>query len=166
MISILEIVGEGEYNLNVVDEVRVTDSFLGLHKDVRGCQTEELFIDCKTQEYKNKVLEYCHCLPLKLKTSVDVSTRHVYHHSLNYFYQHFDFEMIKDTACDSEQMECVRNTTLGSSQCQQNCDGLNILSYDKTTNRNIKSFLGDIKTDYDEYKNMISLPKSLGQHKK
>lgn len=87
MISILEIVGEGEYNLNVVDEVRVTDSFLGLHKDVRGCQTKELLIDCKTQEYKKKVLEYCHCLPLKLKTSVDVSTTingtqkdgHVYH---------------------------------------------------------------------------------------
>ena len=88
MISILEIVGEGEYNLNVVDEVRVTDSFLGLHKDVRDCQTKELLIDCKTQEYKKKVLEYCHCLPLKLKTSVDVSTTiigtqkdgHVYHH--------------------------------------------------------------------------------------
>ena len=88
MISILEIVGEGEYNLNVVDEVRVTDSFLGLHKDVRDCQTKELLIDCKTQEYKSKVLEYCHCLPLKLKTSVDVSTPingtqkegHVYHH--------------------------------------------------------------------------------------
>lgn len=84
---------------------------------------------------------------------------------LNYFYQYFDFEMIKVTSCDSEQMECVRNTTLDSSQCQQKCDGLNILSYDKTTNRNIDSFLGEIKTDYDEYKNMISLPKSLGQQK-
>ena len=98
MISILEIVGEGEYNLNVVDEVRVTDSFLGLHKDVRDCQTKELLIDCKTQEYKSKVLEYCHCLPLKLKTSVDVSTTIDNNWnskgwtfiitSLNYFYQY------------------------------------------------------------------------------
>ena len=85
--------------------------------------------------------------------------------SLNYFYKYFDFEMIKVASCDSEQMECVRNTTLNSSKCQQKCDGLNILSYDKTTNKNIGSFLGDIKTDYDEYKNMISLPKSLGQQK-
>ena len=84
MISILEVVGEGEYNLNVVDEVRVTDSFLGLHKDVRGCQTEELLIDCRTQEYKNKVLEYCHCLPLKLDVSNTINgiqkDGHVYHH--------------------------------------------------------------------------------------
>ena len=33
--------GEGEYNLNVLKEIRVTESYLGLDKEFRGCQKEE-----------------------------------------------------------------------------------------------------------------------------
>ena len=35
--------GEGEYNLNDVKEIIVTDSYMGLGKTIRGCQgTDEL----------------------------------------------------------------------------------------------------------------------------
>ena len=34
----VEMMGEGEYNLNVMKEISVTDAYLQLHQDVRGCQ--------------------------------------------------------------------------------------------------------------------------------
>ena len=33
--------GEGEYNLNDVKEIVVTDSYLGLDKTIRGCQRKD-----------------------------------------------------------------------------------------------------------------------------
>ena len=33
--------GEGEYNLNVLKEIQVTDSYLELDQNTRGCQNKE-----------------------------------------------------------------------------------------------------------------------------
>ena len=33
--------GEGEYNLNVLKEIQVTDSYLGLDQETRGCNHEK-----------------------------------------------------------------------------------------------------------------------------
>ena len=42
--------GEGKFNLNIVKEIKVTDSFLGLHQSVRGCQNETSQDDCTTKQ--------------------------------------------------------------------------------------------------------------------
>ena len=42
---------EKEYNLNVVKEVKVTEAFLGLGKEVIKCQNDETYDDCRTRQY-------------------------------------------------------------------------------------------------------------------
>ena len=41
--------GEGEYNLNVIKDVKVTESFLTLSEEDRGCQNSENIDDCTTR---------------------------------------------------------------------------------------------------------------------
>ena len=69
MISFLDPVqlsGEGQYNLHSVQEISVSDSFLGLAKVTKNCQTLQSFDDCKTQFYLETVREKCRCLPLSI----------------------------------------------------------------------------------------------------
>ena len=72
LIYILEsvvLVGEGEYNLNVVKEIEVTESYMGLDQDVRGCQNKEPYDDCTTKIYMDTIIEKCGCLPSNIRIS-------------------------------------------------------------------------------------------------
>ena len=72
LIYILEsvvLVGEGEYNLNVVKEIAVTDSYMGLDQDVRGCQNKEPYDDCTTKIYIDTIIGECGCLPFNIRVS-------------------------------------------------------------------------------------------------
>ena len=62
--------GEGEFNLNILKEVVVTDSFMGLDADVRECQNEEHYDDCTTRNYIDDMRQKCGCLPLSIRTSL------------------------------------------------------------------------------------------------
>ena len=62
----VDLYGEGEYNLNDVKEVVVTNDFMNLEKHVRKCQSVESYSNCTTNALKEKILEDCKCLPLKL----------------------------------------------------------------------------------------------------
>ena len=66
------LMGEGEYNINNMKELKVTDSFLGLDKDDRKCQNEETLQNCTTKQYLNTMLGECGCLPLNMKLSHQV----------------------------------------------------------------------------------------------
>ena len=44
----VKLIGEGEYNLNTLKDIVVTDSYLGLDMDVRNCQHEEPYVNCTT----------------------------------------------------------------------------------------------------------------------
>ena len=59
--------GEGEYNLNVVKEVKVTDSYIGLDQGVRGCQTHETYDDCSTKQFLEDVQNNCGCIPFNIR---------------------------------------------------------------------------------------------------
>ena len=61
-----------EYNLNVIKEITVTDSFLSLNKDIQGCQ-EESFDDCTTRIYRDALMKKCQCLPFQLRLSTEAS---------------------------------------------------------------------------------------------
>ena len=65
----LSLFGEGQYNLNSLKEISVTDSFLGLGKDTKNCQSVETYDDCKTRLYINNIKEKCGCLPLSIGLS-------------------------------------------------------------------------------------------------
>ena len=59
--------GEGEYNLNVLKQIKITDSYLGLDQNVRGCQNDISFTDCTTKQYIDTLLDQCGCLPLNIR---------------------------------------------------------------------------------------------------
>ena len=63
----VDLMGEGQYNLNNIKEISVTDSFMGLDRDSRKCQNIETYPDCKTRLYVEHLRKECGCLPLSLK---------------------------------------------------------------------------------------------------
>ena len=68
----IQLVGEGKYNLNVLKEISVTDSYLGLDQSTRRCQNEEPLNDCMTRTHKMNILQKCGCLPFNMRLSDDV----------------------------------------------------------------------------------------------
>ena len=60
-----------EHHLNIIKEITVTESFLSLDKDTRGCQ-EESYDDCTTRKYINALILKCQCLPFKLRLTEEV----------------------------------------------------------------------------------------------
>ena len=65
----VSLIGEGEYNLNVLKEIKATDSYLGLDKDVRKCQNDEPLFNCTTRKFIEDILTECTCLPSNLRIS-------------------------------------------------------------------------------------------------
>ena len=64
----VQLEGNGEYNLNVLKEMEVTDAFLGLDENARQCQNEEPFV-CTTKQYVDTFLGECGCTPLNMRLS-------------------------------------------------------------------------------------------------
>ena len=64
----VELVGDYMFNLNVLKEVNVTEDFLELNEEHRGCSKTEK-MDCITEGFKENILEECGCLPFKLRPS-------------------------------------------------------------------------------------------------
>ena len=76
--------GGGEYNI-VFEKVSVTDSYLGLKKDVRNCQeSEEDYQHCVTQTYVQRLRENCQCLPLSM--SLDKKVGPIQIHTSRYVF--------------------------------------------------------------------------------
>ena len=69
----VKLIGEGEYNLNVLTEIKVTESYLSLDQNVRECQNEEPFYNCTTRKYFDTILRECGCLPLHIRLSNKVN---------------------------------------------------------------------------------------------
>ena len=69
----LHLFGEGEYNLNSVKQMKVTESFLTLKKDDRKCQNTQDYEDCTTELYLDTLMEQCQCLPFNLKSDQAVN---------------------------------------------------------------------------------------------
>ena len=65
-------IGEGNYNLNILEEIKVTDSYLGLDKTITGCQTKESYHSCITRNYIDKLMKTCNCLPLSMSINKEV----------------------------------------------------------------------------------------------
>ena len=60
-------VGEGEYNLDNLKEVKVVDSYLGMDQDIRDCQIKEPLFNCTTRLYIDTLKQECGCIPLHIK---------------------------------------------------------------------------------------------------
>ena len=72
LVEPLPLIGEGEYNLDALTEITITDDFLGLSMEDKECDMEP-YHDCTTRQYRDNVLEECGCLPLNIRQSEQVS---------------------------------------------------------------------------------------------
>ena len=63
----IALLGEGEYNINDLKEIKVTDSFLGLDKSIMACQTGESLHNCTTKHYQKTIFDQCGCMPLNMQ---------------------------------------------------------------------------------------------------
>ena len=61
--------GEGQYNLQSMKEISVTDSFMGLDKNTIKCQNIEKLTSCKTRIHIENMRQECGCLPISIKLS-------------------------------------------------------------------------------------------------
>ena len=68
----VKLIGEGEYNLNALKEIKVTDSFMGLKQHIKGCHDEKPFLNCTTNLYIDNVLGLCGCVPFKIRSTIKV----------------------------------------------------------------------------------------------
>ena len=58
--------GEGEYNLNILKEIEVTDSFYELEKGARKCQSykvNDTYDNCTSRYFMEQMMLKCGCLP-------------------------------------------------------------------------------------------------------
>ena len=63
----LKLFGEGQYNLNEVKEMKITDSYLTLEQNVRHCQNKTEYEECTTKKYHDALREQCQCLPFNIR---------------------------------------------------------------------------------------------------
>ena len=61
-----------KYDFNVIKEISVTDSFVSLDEEIRGCQEELTFNECITRKFRNTMISKCHCLPLQMGFTEEV----------------------------------------------------------------------------------------------
>ena len=62
----MALTGEGEYNLNILKEIVVTDSFYELDSQVRKCQSykgNDTFDNCTSRYFMEQMRLKCECLP-------------------------------------------------------------------------------------------------------
>ena len=62
--------GEGEYNLNILKEIEVTDSFYELNDKVRKCQIykgNDTYDTCTSRYFMEQMMLKCGCLPFAIK---------------------------------------------------------------------------------------------------
>ena len=61
----MKLYGEGNYAINDVYEVQVTDDYLGLN---RGCHPSQNRADCETAKYLENIESQCNCTPITYKS--------------------------------------------------------------------------------------------------
>ena len=147
-----KLVGEGEYNLNALTEIKVTDNFLDLDQKVKSCQNEESFDNCTNRQYQKTFLDECGCLPLSIRSSNKVSAYHIIYlikSHITYF---------KEPLCSSMELKCVEQIHVDTSSCLNPCSGLFVTSFSKLeTSR--KNFMSAAKRhDYAQYKKITPHP--------
>ena len=64
-------IGEGEFNLDVLKEIKATKSYMGMDQGVINCHNEP-FQSCTTRQYKDSILRKCYCLPINIKLTNEV----------------------------------------------------------------------------------------------
>ena len=73
----IHLYGAGQYELNNVKEVLVTESFLGMEQETIGCSNKEDTGSCHTRRYLERLNATCHCIPFSLKYHLNITQVHL-----------------------------------------------------------------------------------------
>ena len=72
------------YVLTDLKDVRVTEEFLGLGREITKCQNVEFRRDCLAREQVARMLSHCHCAPLHLRSHFPRQVRVLFHQKLKW----------------------------------------------------------------------------------
>ena len=70
--------GEGQFNLSILKEIAVTDSFLGLDSDVIKCKRyyiEDSHDSCMTRYIWEQMRQNCKCLPFGINNATVIKDK-------------------------------------------------------------------------------------------
>ena len=112
---------------------------MGLPQSVKNCQSKEAYLDCKTDEYLQALLDTCKCLPFGLKYFNDTNI----------------------SMCNSTQLTCAREAKNFKSKCLIRCEGLVVTSYSYQNKSNVLDKMMNIIESYKKFKGIIDLPSKL-----
>ena len=59
--------GGGNIRIKGVKQVQITNDYLRLDMQTRGCQNDNTYEDCVTDLYLDSLMEECNCLPFNLQ---------------------------------------------------------------------------------------------------
>ena len=74
----IRLVGDADYNLNILKEVSTTEEFLALSMEKRGCQELLDFQSCLTDSFVNSLKKNCNCLPFNEVTKNKGNKKYAY----------------------------------------------------------------------------------------
>ena len=148
----VRLIGEGEYNLNVLKEIKVTESYLGLDENITGCHNEESFM-CTTKEYVDTTLKNCGCLPLNMRLSDKVELLAI-KHSIHIHYLQYPL-------CSPMEGKCAANVKVDTLKCLKPCSGLIITTLSKSEQKKNWMDLFPISEQYDKYKIKTDYPNGM-----
>ena len=134
-----------KYNLNVVKKIKGTKDFLDLADSVKDCQLEP-YDNCTTRSFKEKVIQSCMCLPLKMQTKEDEQVNRKI--KISYF------SLLQIPLCQSDELECVEQIDVIDTECRKSCEGLYVTSYFKSEMKenSFSIFWSKVEADYKKYK--------------
>ena len=133
----VKLIGEGEYNLDDLKEIKVTEDFLGLPEFVRGCKNGEPVENCETEQYIGTMIKECHCVPFYLRLADEAAS----------------------ICSSSKEEQCVKNLKPDISNCSPPCSGLMVTSFSKSSNtKKIEDiFSAEEISAYNKYTNRTTL---------
>ena len=126
----LLLIGEGEYNLNNLKQILVTDSFFGLESNIKHCQNKESLYNCTTRNHLHTILRQCGCLP-------------------------FGFSN-EDPVCSEKKKMCVETIKVDTQTCLKPCAGLIVTSYSEAEQKKNPEDLFPLYKVYNQYKGITS----------
>ena len=73
----MQLKGEGTYKISNIKEFKVTEAFLNLDVETKGCQHEESFDRCMTKNNFIAITTNCNCVPYSMRNYSSLSNMKV-----------------------------------------------------------------------------------------
>ena len=119
----LKLFGEGNYAITDIQDVSVSEEFLGLDTATRGCHRNSELEDCETKTYLGKMKDKCGCITNNLMRFFPEENVGLY--SYIYIYRACQICIVtKVETCTGEALWCLASIRVTEEDCPNKCEGL------------------------------------------